>query len=337
MIHYLKKLVAISIPLFVPTLILSENKDTLLETTHPQKPTWADSTIIEKGEFVFAIGHSQAQPTEEKAKDQALARATEEVVRYSGVTVEVFDRINESSSMVQGEEFYKSDFETKSRIRARAFVRRAVPVDWYIRKMKKKKEIYYKASVKLRVTQEEIKRIQAESEIKLSLDVGIYFENEQGELQYLSESDVLHSGDGYALYVRPSDPCYLYIYQVDDLNHVFRLFPNSEYDTADNPVPAGEDCWIPNTNQIFCLDETTGKERFFIFASLESIAELEGSVELKPENLSRKLKTMGLVGLRDKVNTYQVKAPQKQVKVADVKKKLQAEGAFVWETWFWHR
>lgn len=315
---------------------LLNSQDLILETSQPQKPTWVDSTIIENGQFVYTIGHSQAQASEEDAKEQALAQATEEVVRYSGVTVESFSRSVDASSMKQGKEYYTSDFETQSRIRARAFVRRSVPVDWYIRKMSKKKEVYYLASVKLRVPIEEIERIQEEKEIKLSLDIGIYYQDDQGRLQYLNEGHVLHSGDGYALYARPSDPCCLYIYQVDDLNRAFRLFPNPDFNTLENPVQPGVDCWIPNLDQVFYLDETTGKEKFYVFASPDAIVELAGNVELKEADLDRQLKTMGVGGLKDKTVSYNV-APPKRVQVAEVKKKLQAEGAFVWETWFWHR
>jgi len=325
-------------PLVIITSAYSNSQDIVLETSHPQKPAWLDSTIVEEKSYIFAIGHSQAQPTEAEAKEQALAQATEEVVRYSGVTIESFSRSVDASSMKQGKEYYTSDFETQSRIRARAFVRRTVPVDWYIRKMsdKKKKEIYYLASVKLRVPVEEIERIQAEKNVRLSLDIGIYYQNEKGELRYLNESDVLRSGDGYALYTRPSDPCYLYIYQVDALNKAFRLFPNPDFNTLDNPVQPGVDCWIPNMDQVFYLDETTGKEKFYVFASPVSIPELEGKLELKQADLDRQLKTMGVGGLKNKTVSYNV-TPPKQVQVAEVKKKLQAEGAFVWETWFWHK
>ncbi|HDP98209.1 MAG TPA: DUF4384 domain-containing protein, partial [bacterium] len=72
-----------------------------------------------------------------------------------------------------------------------------------------------------------------------------------------------------------TDNCYLYIFQVDALGRSDRLFPNTDFNTADNPLIAGQDYWIPNTEQYFMLDETTGKEQFYIFASPESIVELE--------------------------------------------------------------
>lgn len=174
------------------------------------------------------------------------------------------------------------------------------------------------------------------TDVELSLDIGIYYEDKQGKLQYITEWSALHSGDAYALYVRPSDDCYLYIVQVDDSGRSYRLFPNEEYNTGINPLEAGKDYWIPNTGQYLVLDETIGKERFYIFASSDRITELEGASTLQKADFDPVLETMGVAGLKDKPNPYHVKPP-KQTHAAEVKKKLQAEGAFVYETWFWHR
>ena len=321
--------------------VIPEVREVVVGSSLAEEPIWLNQTIKQEGKCIFATGHSQPRPTVQEAKDDALARATEEIVRYSGVTVDAFTRSIEVSSQIQGKEYYKADFEMKSRIRAKAFVRRATPVEWYVRKMarmrgNKRISEYHLASVLLRVPEEEIERIQEEKDIKLSLDIGIYYEDEQGKLQYLTEGSVLHSGDAYALYVRPSDDCYLYIIQVDDLGCSYRLFPNEEYHTQVNPLKAGEDHWIPNTEEYFVLDETTGKERFYLFASLDQIVELEEASTLQHADFDRVLKIMGVAGLKQKINPYQAKPP-KRIHTAEVKKKLQAEGAFVYETWFWHR
>jgi len=46
---------------------------------------------------------------------------------------------------------------------------------------------------------------------------------------------------------------------------------------------------------------------------------------------------MGVAGLKKKTNPGEVAIPRKTQQVAEVKKKLQAEGAFVYETYFWHK
>jgi hypothetical protein len=48
------------------------------------------------------------------------------------------------------------------------------------------------------------------------------------------------------------------------------------------------------------------------------------------------IKTMGVAGVADKREPHKAKPPEK-AHVAEVKKQLHAQGAFVYETWFWHR
>jgi len=321
---------------------IPEVREIEMESSLPGKPAWYDKIIENADSVVFATGHSEPQPTLENAKNDALADAIDEVVKYSKVTIESFSRSIEISSIQQSKEYYTSDFTTQRKIRANAFVRWATPIEWYIRKMarmrgNRKISEYYLASVYLKVPEDEIKRIQEEKDIKLSLDIGFYYEDDIGNLQYLIEGSILHSRDAYALYVKPSDNCYLYIFQIDDLGRSYRLFPNNEYKTGINPIQAGENYWIPNTNQYFLLDDVTGKERFYIFASPDRIVELEGTTELQQANVDRILKTMGVGGLKDKLSAYQVEPPKRQAQVVEVKKKLQAEGTLVYETWFWHR
>jgi len=316
--------------------------DVLLEESPSKKPAWVDKTIVPAGNYIFAIGHSKEKENERGAKDDALIRATEEVVRYCGVTVDTFDRSIESYAQTQDKIYHKLDFQSRADIRAKAFVKNAIPEQWYIRKMAKmqgNRKLYefYIASVYLRVPKDAVERIKEDKDIKISLDLGIYYEDENGKLQYLTEGSVLHSGDAYAIYVKPSDDCYVYVYQVDDIGKSYKLFPNDNFNTGYNPLLAGQDYWIPNTDQFLVLDETTGKEKFYIFASLQKINDLEGSLTLEEKDFGRVLKTMGVGGLRQKTNPGEVVTPRKTQEVAEVKKKLQAEGAFVYETWFWHK
>ncbi|MDI6642053.1 MAG: hypothetical protein QME68_07070 [Elusimicrobiota bacterium] len=44
------------------------------------------------------------------------------------------------------------------------------------------------------------------------------------------------------------------------------------------------------------------------------------------------MKIMGIAGVKDKTKPDLVTLPKQTVKVAEIKKKLQAEGAFVYET-----
>lgn len=300
-------------------------------------PTWLTKTIIPDGEFIYAVGRSGSQKNEKEAKAMAVADATEQFVKYCGVSVEAFSRSIEVYSKENSKEYLSSDIQAQSRSRAKAFVSRAVPEEWHIVKGRKDVE----ASVLLKVPKEEFERIVKEKNIKLSLDVLFYHEDDDKKMKTLTDGSVLKSGDGYAFYVRPSDDCHLYVFQVDGLGKSFRLFPNAQFKTAANPVPAATDLWIPGEQDLYTLDETTGKERFFLFASPDAIPEFEGAdasgLSVKDLDGIVSLKKMGMAGVRSKRDPSQATPPKRENDVVAVKRKLQAEGAFVYETWFWHK
>ena len=299
-------------------------------------PAWLDKTVLPGSEFIRTVGRSSPQKTEKDAKDEALADATAQFVKYCGVRVEAFARSLEIYSKEQGKEYNHADVRTQNLIRAQAFVSRAVPEEWHLEKDGK----LFVASVMLRVPKEEMERIIKEKNVKLSLDIMLYFEDGKGRMQPMPEGAVLKSGEGYALYLKPSDEAFVYVYQVDGSGKSFRLFPSKEYRTMDNPAAPAADLWIPNEKDLVTLDDTTGKERLFIFASPTKLAEFEGdaAAQLDAKDLESAvgIKKMGVGGLRKKVDAARVTPPQKR-DVVEVKKKLQADGAFVYETWFWHR
>lgn len=302
------------------------------------RPSWYDKTILPSGDFLYAVGHSLPQRNEQDAKEEALADATKAFIRYCRVSVDAFDRSIETYSKAGGKTSGAADFRSENIVRAKAFVSQALPEEWYLQK----ENNGVTASVLLKIPKTEYERIARESNIKLSLDVLFYYEGDRGRMEVLSEGGVLRSGDGYAIYIRPSDTCYLYVYQVDQLGKSFRLFPSMVYSTASNPVAGAADCWIPTKDTLLVLDETTGKEYFYLFASPERIGEFEGreGVTLNRKDLDAviRMKKMGVAGLRQKRDFSAIVPPKKgELDVVQVKKKLQAEGAFVFETWYWHK
>jgi hypothetical protein len=299
-------------------------------------PAWLEKTVIPGESVIRTVGRSSPQKTEKDAKDEALAEATAQFVKYCGVRVEAFARSLEIYSKDQGKEYARSGVEAQNLIRARAFVSRAVPEEWHVAKEGRK----YVASVLLRVPKEEMDRILNEKDVKLSLDIVLYYEDDKGHMKPMSEGTVLKSGEGYALYLKASDQAFIYVYQVDGAGKSFRLFPNKAFRTAENPVSSAADLWIPNEKDLVTLDDTTGKERLFIFASPTKLPDFEGDAgaELAAKDLegAKGITKMGVAGLKKKVSETSVTPPQKR-DVVEVKKKLQADGAFVYETWFWHR
>lgn len=302
-----------------------------------QRPEWADKTIFDEGEFIYSVGRSQVKKNLKEAKDEALMDATQNFVKYCKVDVQSFDRSIEVYSKNKSKESSASDIRSQTIVRTNTFVRKALPVDWYLDK--DKKSVY--ACVLLKIPKEEFDRITSEKNISLSLDILLYYEDDNGKMQVMNEGSVLSSKDSFAIYVKPSDTCYLYIFEIDALGKSFRLFPNTSYDTASNPLAPSFDCWIPNDKKLFELDQTTGKEYFYIFASAKPIPDFEGekpvSFEKKDLDSLIEIKKMGIAGLKDKRSAEQVVVPKYSTMLTEVKKKLQAEGVFVYETWFWHK
>jgi hypothetical protein len=81
--------------------------------------------------------------------------------------------------------------------------------------------------------------------------------------------------DYYYAYFSPEQDCYVYIYQVDSSGAVYQIFPNLEYSNAWNPVKKGKDYWVPADDR-FYLDDVTGEEKIYFFATKEPATELEG-------------------------------------------------------------
>ena len=154
------------------------------------------------------------------------------------------------------------------------------------------------------------------------------YEDEKGKMQILQEGKVLHAGDEYALYVKPNDLCHLYVFQIDGSGKTYRLFPNETYKTAENPVRPGMRYWIPNTEKNFFLDETSGKEHIYVFASPNRIQNFEGESTVHFDLGDGKLDTMGPGGVKDKDNVMGMEA---------VINLIQKNGGVVHNTWFWHR
>lgn len=300
-------------------------------------PYWYEKTIIPQKEYILSVGHSSENKSLDEAKKQALSNATSEFVRYCKVDVETFSRSVEAYSQGNEAENINKTFEATNSITVKAFVRRTIVEDWFIQKESEN----YKASVLLKVPIEEFERISNEKNIKLSLDIVFYYEDKNGNMKEFSEGDILTSGSSYSIFTKASDMCYLYVYQADAAGKSYRLFPNKEYNTIQNPVQSKKDNWIPNNQEMFFLDETIGKEKIMVFASLNKIDEFEGdnAINLETKDILnvREIKKMGVGGLKPKINNDQLTIPKKSIKLIDIKNKLQSEGSTVYEMWFWHK
>ena len=107
----------------------------------------------------------------------------------------------------------------------------------------------------------------------------LYRPGGQGEFRNLTKGSVLRSGDHYKIIFTPTEDCYVYIFQVDSANKIYRLFPMESFGGVMvdnfNPVDAGKTYYIPAESKSFVLDLQTGTEKIYFLGSYQRDRELE--------------------------------------------------------------
>jgi hypothetical protein len=178
---------------------------------------------------------------------------------------------------------------------------------------------------------------------KLSADVGVFFEGDDGKPYPIRNGMVLYSNDNYAIYFKPGRKCYMYVFQEDSTGKVYRLFPNIAYGTETNPVSKGKEYWVPTRDTWLYLDENVGRERLYIIASMErsqKLASLANAAKNTPavskEAFSDTIKTMGPAGIRAS-RVSKVSLPNKSVIEVLSEKTFSEKSEFIHSVWFWHK
>jgi len=178
---------------------------------------------------------------------------------------------------------------------------------------------------------------------KLSADVGVFFEGDDGKPYPIRNGMVLYSNDNYAIYFKPGRTCYMYVFQEDSTGKVYRLFPNTAYGTETNPVTEGKEYWVPTRDTWLYLDKNVGRERLYIIASMErsqKLASLANASKNTPvtsrKTFSDTIKTMGPAGIRaSKVSS--VSLPDKSITEVLSEKTFSEKSEFIHSVWFWHK
>ncbi len=95
----------------------------------------------------------------------------------------------------------------------------------------------------------------------------------------LTEGSTLYSGDHYKLMFTPTEDCYVYIFQIDTLDKTQQIFPMEEFGGKRfnnvNPVRADQTYMIPTPDDWFRLDQNTGIERIYFWATRKPDEQLE--------------------------------------------------------------
>lgn len=300
-----------------------------------EAPPWVVAGIVDHQKYILVPGKSGPRASEQEARYEAMRDATEAFRKVCGVDEATFDRAVEAYSE-QPIKTMGLKVAVREGTRTRALGRITSVEKWHVVPPEDPKGSF-EAFVLVKVPKTEVLRIAGMKNVQLAVDVGFFVERKRGELAPFEQGAELRSGDGFAIYLRPSDDCFVYIFQVDATGASFRLFPNPDFGTSMNPVRRAADLWIPNLDNLLVLDQTVGKERIYLFASKRRISELEVSAAPEGGSLVKTIETMGVAGTRMKQNPGSVPPPMSGFGPAEIKKMLQGTGAIAYETWFVHR
>lgn len=102
----------------------------------------------------------------------------------------------------------------------------------------------------------------------------------QGELRTLPSGSELRSGDHYKIWFTPEQDSYVYIFQIDSNQDIYRLFPRESLQgvalNQTNPVKAGRQYQLPADDKAFVLaDDRLGQEKIYVLAFQEPNTALE--------------------------------------------------------------
>jgi hypothetical protein len=178
----------------------------------------------------------------------------------------------------------------------------------------------------------------SENQTQRAIIEAAVFYVKDGKLQPLKEGMTLHSKDNYVLYLKPREDVYVYIFKVDTNAQAFKLFPNKqEYKTIDNPLRAGGTYWIPSEDKFFFLDDATGKEEIFFFASKKPVPALEQANVTSKTKIEETTKLMGVGGVSENKVSASAVVKGKSLAFDMLKTKISSSEDLIYSTWFWHK
>jgi hypothetical protein len=102
----------------------------------------------------------------------------------------------------------------------------------------------------------------------------------QGELRTLTPGSKLRSGDHYKIWLTAEQDSYVYVFQIDSHQDIYRLFPRESLQGVaihqTNPMRAGRQYQLPADDKAFILpDDRMGQEKIYVLAFQEPNTALE--------------------------------------------------------------
>jgi hypothetical protein len=94
----------------------------------------------------------------------------------------------------------------------------------------------------------------------------------------ITRDTVLDSGDQIKFFLKTIENCRVYLIYLSAQGELSMLFPGRVESTGDNNAGSGSH-YIPEGDNWFCLDESQGKEKFYLLASATPLNTLESLVD----------------------------------------------------------
>ena len=107
------------------------------------------------------------------------------------------------------------------------------------------------------------------------------------ERHQLINGAMIQSGWYYAIAIKSNKKAWVYVYQLDSMGKVSRLFPRPSFPGLINPIEPDKWIWSPPEDYRSVLDNNVGKEMIFMLASPEKDDKLE-AIQRKLEDLKSK-------------------------------------------------
>ncbi len=171
----------------------------------------------------------------------------------------------------------------------------------------------------------------------LCLQASFFYQSQSGKLCSIQENTILTSRENYCIYIKADKDCYVYVFQIDSQDKVFKLFPSSTYKTGSNPIKAHIETWLPpEEKDFFYLDETEGEEQIYLVACLDPISELENIEEIEQSSFQKITAPMGLKGIRSLEKIIKIKSFKKNIIESKVQE-FTSKGAVLHKVKFVHR
>ena len=111
--------------------------------------------------------------------------------------------------------------------------------------------------------------------VRLQFSGMFYDPKKPNVMSELRKDSVLKSGWYYAVAFKTTKRAWVYVYQMDSMGKVSRLFPLLGYPELENPVEPGAWVWVPPQPDQFWLDDNVGREVIYVVASPTRDARLE--------------------------------------------------------------